>query len=496
MKRTITKVVPLIIKVSILLVFIIGIILPTNNITPPAKAVNQSSIDAQQGCSIDDSSDDEGGKKGSDDTDDSDSGGGDTGDAGNLSGEQKKYVKKAYEILNKDYGVSAEMVAGMMGNWMQESHINPKSVEGVTGVPSESERKSAEKRHTDFHTGIGLGQWSYERNDMLVDYAKKKGGNWWDFDIQMKFIADGDSAKDIFKGIVKDAGDDPGKNANTFHEKWEVSADNDQTIKLRSDNAEKIWKFMKKEGMTGKKDESKINKIGSKGASSKGNDEKGESSADNNSDVESDDPCKNGEADDKGGSNNVGGEIGDSTKVNGKSGKVQGQSYTWDKLPKKYKKHVTIPDFKEEYLDKPGNNYVQTGNKGQCTELTWAYMNQLWKGKQPTDDGQTTDGYRVHEVYKKKGAKTTHKPTVGYGFSSTTPYGGAGGEHGHTGLVAGVMDDGSFILVSYNLPPKLAPAREPVYSVVDGMPKDAGNKFIFFSGINGGKPNKGAKSKK
>lgn len=56
----------------------------------------------------------------------------------------------------------------------------------------------------------------------------------------------------------------------------------------------------------------------------------------------------------------------------------------------------------KEYLDKPGNNFVQTDNKGQCTELTWAYMNQLWKGKQPTDDGSTTDGYRVHEVYKKK----------------------------------------------------------------------------------------------
>ena len=113
MKRTITKVVPLIIKVSILLVFIIGIILPTNNITPPAKAVNQSSIDAQQGCSIDDSSDDEGGKKGREDTDDSDSGGRNTGDAGNLSGTQKKSVQNAYEFLNKDYGELAVRVAGI-----------------------------------------------------------------------------------------------------------------------------------------------------------------------------------------------------------------------------------------------------------------------------------------------------------------------------------------------------------------------------------------------
>lgn len=64
---------------------------------------------------------------------------------------------------------------------------------------------------------------------------------------------------------------------------------------------------------------------------------------------------------------------------------------------------------------------------------------------------------------------------------------------GHTGLVAGVMDDGGFILVSYNIPPRLAPSREPVYSYVDGMPKDAGDEFIFFSGINGGKPKEKAK---
>lgn len=476
-------------------VFILTMTLPNISLNDKALAVNQSVIDAQQGCVVDDSgsSDD---KKEGDSKDDESSSSGSNGDAKNLNKEQKKYIKDAYEILNGKYGVSAEMVAGMMGNWMQESHINPKSVEGVTGVPSKEQRKKAEKRHEDFATGIGLGQWSYERNDMLVDFAKDEGGNWWDFDIQMKFIAEGDSAKDRFREIVKDAGDDPGKNANTFHEKWEISADNDQTIKLRADNAKEIWEYMKKEDMTGKKDEKKISKIG-KGKSSKSDDNKGASSADVNNDSKSDDPCqpaKEGGGDSEG---NPGGEIGDSTKINGKSGKVKEGSWTWEDMPKKYKKHVTIPKFKKEYLDKPGNNFVQTNNKGQCTELTWAYMNQLWKGKQPTDDGSTTDGYRVHEVYKKKGAKTTHKPTVGYGFSASAPYGGAHSTPpGHTGLVAGVMDDGGFILVSYNLPPKEAPSRVPVYSYVDGMPKDAGDKFIFFTGIDGGKPNKGEKAKK
>src|SRR5699024_11744932 len=90
------------------------------------------------------------------------------------------------------------------------------------------------------------------------------------------------------------------------------------------------------------------------------------------------------------------------------------------------------------------------------------------------------------KVYEKEVADITHKPTVGYGFSSSAPYAGASATPPcHTGLVAGVMDDGGFIIDSYNLPPEPAPSREPIYSYIDGMPKDAGDYFIFFSGIEG-----------
>ena len=58
------------------------------------------------------------------------------------------------------------------------------------------------------------------------------------------------------------------------------------------------------------------------------------------------------------------------------------------------------------------------------------------------------------------------------------------------------MDDGGFILVSYNLPPEPAPSREPIYSYVDGMPKDAGDDFVFFSGIEGKKGVKGGGDEK
>ncbi|MCQ9903170.1 hypothetical protein L6D11_13975 [Staphylococcus aureus] len=111
-------------------------------------------------------------------------------------------------------------------------------------------------------------------------------------------------------------------------------------------------------------------------------------------------------------------------------------------------------------------------------------MNQLHGQGQPADDNTVTNGMRVYEVYKNQGAEVTNNPTVGYGFSSSPPYALATIPGvGHTGVVAGVMDDGKFIIAQYNVNPDPAPSRTVLYSVIDGVPEDAGNNLIFFSGI-------------
>ena len=117
-------------------------------------------------------------------------------------------------------------------------------------------------------------------------------------------------------------------------------------------------------------------------------------------------------------------------------------------------------------------------------------MNQLYKGNQLPFEG-VTNGKDVYAMYKRHGGKTTHHPTVGYGFSSSVPYVSASiPEYGHTGVVAGVMDDGKFIVAQFNVPPDPAPSRTVLYSVIDGVPDDAGNKLIFFNGMHGGKVKK------
>ncbi|OEK58875.1 phage tail tip lysozyme [Staphylococcus equorum] len=468
-------------KLIITFLLIITSAFPLISPNETAQAVNSTAIDAQHGCVTNDSGEEKEDGEESKESDD--------GDKGNVTGKKKKNIKTMYKVLHEEHGFSGEMIAGIAGNWDAEGGIDPLATEGDSGNFSE---ENAKKASGDDSVGIGLGQWTFERHTLLVDYAKDKNdGKWWEMDVQMEFMLEKDSGAETLKSVGKDATDDPGENAITFHDEWERSADTNSMKQRRKESANEIWEFMKKEGMDGKKDTEKIDKVG--GSSDSG---EGESSASTNGDVEEISAC--GTEEDKGKDSGGGdGKVGESTKVNGKSGEVTEGSWTWDEMPKKYKKHVTIPEFDEEFLDKPGNNFPSTGNKGQCTELTWAYMNQLHKGKQPTDDGSVTDGYRVHEVYEKEGADTTDKPTVGYGFSSSSPYAGAAATPpGHTGLVAGVMDDGGFILVSYNLPPEPAPSREPIYSYVDGMPKDAGDDFVFFSGIEGKKGVKGGGDEK
>ncbi|MGJ7589075.1 phage tail tip lysozyme [Staphylococcus shinii] len=434
-----------------------------------AKADSNVVFDAQQGCSTDDSGTTAKSEKDDSKADSSDSSKGD--DIPN-----KKNIKKIYEVLHGDYGFSAVLIAGIISNWITESQLDPTSNE-----PGNSGVKTA-KAATKGELGIGFGQWSFERHHALVKWAKNKhdGADWWETKVQMDYMVNGDEGyTDTLKQLANDSKDDPVLEAINFHNDWERSADSEDKIReTRGGNAKKVLAYMKANGMDGKKDKEKIKKIG------KGNSKSsGASSSDNSNEKEtSDDPCEDsGNGDGSSGSGD-GSHIGDSTKVNGKPGKTIGRNYKYEDLPKKYQDKIKLPKFKEEYYK--GSPFVSFGDKGQCTEFTWAYMNQLWKGKQPSDDGKTTNGNRVHEVYKDKGAKVTKKPTVGYGFSSDPPQAGAADPTvGHTGVVAAVMDDGKWIMASTNLTPDPAPSRTLYYTVIDGTDGD----IKFFGGV-GNKP--------
>lgn len=382
-------------------------------------------------------------------------------------------LKEIYEYLHGEYGFSAEFIAGVSANWIKEAQLDPTANEPMrSGVETAREA-------TDGELGIGLGQWSFERHHMLVKHAKSLDKDWWETKAQLDYMVNADgNYGDILKDLALNSGDDPIEEAVKFHDQWERSADSEATVKAdRGDVAKEVLAYMKENGMDGGKDKSKIEKIKSGTASSGKVTSNSSASKSGEKVVES--ACGGEEDDTKRGS----GKIGDSTEVNGKSGKVVTQNYEYKDLPEKYKKEIDVPKFDPSYLDKAGNTYVGTGNKGQCTELTWAYMSQLWKKRQTTGDvGGSTDGNGnvIWKAYKNHGAKITKKPTVGYGFSSNPPQANAGDSSvGHTGVVVGVMDDGKWIMANYNVPPKPAPSRTLYYTVVDGTD----GSIKFFSGV-------------
>lgn len=457
----------IVIRISI--IFLLSTVILQAPLT--ANADNSIVHDTQQGCSTE-YSDDSSDSKDKDESEDKDEKSSKGEDIPN-----KENIKKIYEVLHDDYGLSAELIAGIVSNWITESQLDPTSNE-----PGNSGEKSA-KSATDGELGIGFGQWSFERHKALVKWAKDKhdGEDWWKTKVQMDYMVNGDEGyTDKLKELANDSKDDPVEEAINFHNDWEASADSEQKIRdERGGNAKKVLSYMKSNDMDGKKDKEKIKKIGKDNSKSKG-----ASSSDTGKEKEtSDDPCEEDKGDGNSGSGD-GSSIGDSTKVNGKKGKTVGRNYEYKDLPKKYQDKIKLPKFDDKYYK--GSPFVAFGDKGQCTEFTWAYMNQLWKGKQPSDDGTTTNGNRVHEVYKDKKAKTTKKPTVGYGFSSDPPQAGAADPTvGHTGVVAAVMDDGKWIMASTNLPPDPAPSRTVYYTVVDGTDGD----IKFFGGV-GNKPKK------
>ncbi|MCJ0941421.1 phage tail tip lysozyme [Mammaliicoccus sciuri] len=365
-------------------------------------------------------------------------------------------IEKIYDEFHGKHGFSAEFIAGITANWVKEAQLDPTANEPVRfGV------KSA-KEATNGTLGIGWGQWSFERHKALVDHSKKLKKDWWEPEVQLDYMATQDGMYvDILKDLALNSGDNPVEEAVNFHDQWERSRDSRETImNERGQVAKDILKYMKANGMDGKKDESKIKKM----SSGKSKSTSAASSANDTGEKVVKETC--GKKEESGGGSK--GKLGESTKVNGKKGKTITQNYEYKDLPEKYKKYISAPKFDEKFLKKDGNVFATIGGGkliGQCTELTWAYMYQL-HGKMPPNDG---NGNMIYKAYEREGAKVTDKPTVGYGFSSNPPQAGAGDPiTGHTGVVVGVMPDGKWIMANYNVPPKPAPSRTLYYTVVDG----------------------------
>ncbi|MBD0673907.1 hypothetical protein BU198_25130 [Streptomyces sp. CBMA156] len=167
------------------------------------------------------------------------------GSVGNGSGaavpaDVEKNAKEIYSVLSS-WGMPKENIAGILGNWSQESGVDPTSVQNFpTGTYTMTAAKASAAQNTD--NGIGLGQWTGGRNTLLRQYAKSKGVDWFTIKAQAAFMVDGDNPGDatVLKDMLKRSQGSPRTAALHFHENWERSADGAAGLTARGDKAE-MW---------------------------------------------------------------------------------------------------------------------------------------------------------------------------------------------------------------------------------------------------------------
>lgn len=422
-------------------------IVDAENPTLVARAdANLATMDVQHGCVAPDG----------DSASEDDGSGSSSGEPGALDADgipNKEGIKATYDWLHGKYGMSGEFIAGILGNWIQESQINPMAMEMFAQPWTESQAKQAIPLDKSGKTGIGLGQWSFTRHTGLVQMAEAENTDWWNIEIQLKYMTDGDAAAPTLKKLALEASNSPSDAAKAFHDKWEISADDATVIAKRQAYAEKVWEYMKEEGMDGKKDTSKINKIS--GSVSGGTGDSPAASTDISSDEKVMTYCGEPKEESGGGAADWGGD------GKGEHNYSNGQEWLPDKLPADLKKYALDP--KSIGLGwKSSSGWTNPG--GQCVHFSTSMFYALWEknGKPNPDYAGASGGKAPHltyngvdsgklaaYVYKGEIKKKPSKGAI-WGVAEDHKTGQANSSAGHTGVVSHVFADGSILIVEQN----------------------------------------------
>lgn len=142
----------------------------------------------------------------------------------NPSGDMAKRAQKVYDYLSK-LGYKTEGIAAVLGNWTVESSINPKRAEGDYLKPPVGASASSwddenwlamggtaiynGKYANILHRGLGYGQFTDtsdggNRHTLLLNFAKSKNKKWYDSDLQLDFMLNGDNpgARSAVKAVL------------------------------------------------------------------------------------------------------------------------------------------------------------------------------------------------------------------------------------------------------------------------------------------------------
>lgn len=133
-----------------------------------------------------------------------------------------------------------ENIAAVIGNFGGESDLDPTAVETIFDEPFTigDQKQAAWDANWDVHSidsayaaeypainkvGIGFGQWTNGRNDLLMQYAAGADGEWHDAETQIGFMFSDDdpSRVDYMHGMIDESKGSVAEAVNDFKVNWE-----------------------------------------------------------------------------------------------------------------------------------------------------------------------------------------------------------------------------------------------------------------------------------
>ncbi|ELY5747370.1 phage tail tip lysozyme [Streptococcus iniae] len=184
----------------------------------------------------------------------------------NLEGDLAKRAKASYDYLKKKIPNATDNgIASMFGNFATESSITAKRAEGDYLKPPVGASASSWDDEAwlalggpsiynggypnVLHRGLGLGQWTdtadgANRHTLLLNYAKSKNKKWYDLELQLDFIFEGDNPyyQEIARSILT-SNEDVSVLTKRFLNNWEGNS-GDKLLE-RQNNAKQMLNFFK-----------------------------------------------------------------------------------------------------------------------------------------------------------------------------------------------------------------------------------------------------------
>lgn len=363
-----------------------------------------------------------------------------TSSVGDVSQMQKDNAEKIYSVMH-EIGYDDNFIAGVLGNFQIESGIDPTSIETIYTEPYQIGPRKKHAIEVGFDVmridasygstypaiktvGRGLGQWTNERGDMLIMYAKKLQKDWFDAGVQLAFMIGSDTRKEYMKSrinskmSVEEATSD-------FLVQWEGNPGD--KVGQRTAQA-KFWRAQIKDFQVQKEyADSIINSMDVDMA------DLNHSLALSASRSKKAKECitEDDEAMD---------ELLDNTGVWPED--VQGWAWSPATLPASLKKFTHDP---EKYGLKYHGRTGWFEHSGQCVDFSNSYYSVLY----PKQAGITYgNGTATAERWAERfGGKTSNIPHAGSVFSCDNGYSGGAG---HTGIVDHVFANGDILIIEQN----------------------------------------------